>query len=412
MRPASLVRCSTSLATFCAALILAPFAAAQTSPIQGTNPETAPAAPAAAAYVPTSLVAEPGLPRTPDGHPDLQNVVWHSNYFGMIEAVPMMLPPELVLSEEKAKATFDKMIAMFFGTPAAKAALETDPEASELLTKADGFPVVRGQRRSRFVVLPADGKIPYTAEARREAAGAMNRTRKSDNPEERGSSERCVAMGGQAPIAMTNPFAPRQFIQTPGHMVINIEWGDEARIIPFAASHGPAALRPWMGDAIARWDGDTLVIETTGFSAKDRIRGAMPTSLILNPDSKVIERYTRVSKDELLYQFTIEDPKLYTAPWLAEYSLFRVGYRMYPSSCHEGNYSLSNILSGQRVADVQRVEAFRPSDADGDGKLSKAEYAVLLKTLGFASQLETLFPQRDLNKDGFVSADEYRNPLP
>jgi hypothetical protein len=142
------------------------------------------------------------------------------------------------------------------------------------------------------------------------------------------------------------------------------------------------------------------------------VRGALPTSVLLGPDSKVIERYTRVSKDELLYQFTVEDPKIYTAPWLAEYSVFRAPYRMYPSSCHEENYSLPNILSGQRVADIRRVEAFKPSDADGDGKLSKAEYAVLLKTLGFANQLETLFPQRDVNKDGFVTAEEYRGELP
>jgi hypothetical protein len=393
-----------------AALMASPFAAAQTSPIQGTNPETAPAVPAAAAYVPTSLVVEPGVPRAPDGHPDLQDVVWFGNYFSMIEAVPMMLPPELVLTEEKAKATFDKMMAMFMASM--KTALETDPEAAAILTSTSGLPVVRGERRTRLVVLPADGKIPFTAEARKEAAGAMSRALKADNPEERGSSERCVRMGGQAPMAMMNPFQAVRIVQTPGHVVINTEWGDEARIIPFAKVHGPTVLQPWMSDGIARWEGDTLVIETTGFGARDRTRGALPTSLLLSPDSKVIERYTRVSKDELLYQFTIEDPKIYTAPWLAEYSLFSAKFRMFPSSCHEANYSLANILSGQRVADIRRVEAFKPSDANGDGKLDKDEYKVLLTTLGFANQLETLFGQRDVNKDGFVTAEEYRNPLP
>ena len=145
---------------------------------------------------------------------------------------------------------------------------------------------------------------------------------------------------------------------------------------------------------------------------KDRIRGAMPVNLLVTPDSKVIERYTRVSQDELLYQFTIEDPKLYTAPWLAEYSLFRAPFRMYPSSCHEANYGLANILSGQRVADRKRDEAFTPSDTNGDGKLDKAEYKVLVTTLGFASQLETLFRQRDADKDGFVTAQEYTVALP
>jgi hypothetical protein len=366
--------------------------------------------PVAPVYTPTSLIAEPGVPRTPDDHPDFQDVVWYGSYFSMIEAVPMMLPPELVLSEEKAKATFDKMMAMFAASM--KAALETDPEAADLLASTKGFPIVRGERRTRLVVLPADGKIPFTAEARKEAAGAMNRTLKSDNPEERGNSERCVAMGGQAPMAMMNPFQAIRIVQTPNHVVINTEWGDEARIVPFANVHGSPALQPWMNDGIARWEGDTLVIETTGFTSKDRTRGALPTSLLLTPDSKVIERYTRVSKDELLYQFTIEDPKIYTAPWLAEYSLFPASFRMYPSGCHEENYSLPNILSGQRVADVRRLGAFKPSDANGDGKLDKAEYKVLLTTLGAVNQLETLFPQRDTNKDGFVTAEEYNRVLP
>ncbi|HEV7689493.1 MAG TPA: EF-hand domain-containing protein [Hyphomonadaceae bacterium] len=401
-----------SVAGACSIMLAALPASAQT-PQPAAPAAIAVAAPKAApVYVPTSLAAEPGLPRTPDGHPDFQNVVWHSKAFGMIEAVPMMLPPELVLSEEKAKAAFDKMMAMFFGNPAMKAALEADPEVSAILADTNGFPAVRGERRTRLIVLPADGKIPFTAAARNEAAGAMTRTLKSNNPEERGRAERCAAMGAQPPMAMINPFQPRQFFQTPGHVVIHAEWGDEARIIPFAASHGPTELRSWMGDAIGRWEGDTLVIETTGFTAKDRVRGALPTSLILTPDSKVIERYTRLSKDELLYQFTIEDPKIYTAPWLAEYSLFRMPYRMYPSECHEGNYSLPNILSGQRVADVRRVEAFKPSDANGDGRLDKTEYKVLLTSLGFANQLETLFGQRDLNKDGFVTAAEYKDELP
>ncbi|HEV7689494.1 MAG TPA: hypothetical protein VGO52_01665 [Hyphomonadaceae bacterium] len=157
-------------------------------------------------------------------------------------------------------------------------------------------------------------------------------------------------------MAMMSPMHPRQFVQTRSHLVINSEYGDEARIIPFAAAHSAAVLRPSMGDGIARWEGDTLVIETTNFPARDKLRGAFPTPLPLSQDSKVIERYTLISADELIYQFTIEDPKLYTAPWLAEYSLFRAPFRMHPSGCHEGNYSMPNILRGQRVAD-RRVAA-------------------------------------------------------
>jgi hypothetical protein len=335
----------------CAALCAATYAAAIAA-ANATAQVAAPAVPAAV-YAPTSLAAEPGLPRTPDGHPDLTGVVWAATFFGMIEATPMT-PPELVLPEDEAKQAFDKMMAVFTSSPVIKKTIETDPEASALLASTDGFPIVRGQRRTRLVVLPSDGKIPYTPEARKEASGAMAATMtraKADNPEERSAGERCITLGGKPPIAMMDSLHPRQFIQAPGYVVINTEYGDEARIAPFAVAHGPAALHPAMGDSIARWEGDTLVVETTGF-AGDGFRGAFPTALILNPDAKVIERFTRLSKDELLYQFTVEDSKVYTAPWLAEYSLFRAPYRMYPSGCHEGNYSLLNILSGQRVADA------------------------------------------------------------
>ena len=341
------------LAAGACGLLLAAQSVAQTSPVQGTNQP--------AIYRPTSPnpghVFEP--PRTPEGRPDFQSVVWAANHFAMMEAVPMMLPPDLVLSEEKAKQAFDRMMAIFLNNPMIKAVIETDPEASALLTETEGLPIVRGERRTRLLVVPADGKLPYTPEARRHAAGEMTRmaATRSDNPEERTVGERCIALGGKPPMAMMSSLHPRQFIQTANHILIHSEYGDEVRIIPFSPAHGPAALRRPMGDSIARWDGDTLVIETTAFQEGDTLRGAFPLGLIVNPDAKVIERYTRVSEDELLYQFTIEDPKVYSAPWLAEYSLYRAPFRMFPGGCHEANYSLSNILRGQRVADARRADA-------------------------------------------------------
>ena len=336
----------------CGLLLAVQSSAAQTSPIQGTN-ETA-------AYRATSLEPDDpfALPRTPEGRPDFQGVVWAGNHFAMLEAMPMMLPRELALSEEKAKQAFDRMMAMFLNNPMIKTVLETDPEASALLTETEGLPIVRGERRTRLVVMPADGKLPYTPEARRHASGEMSRmaAMKSDNPEDRTLGERCVALGGKPPMAMISSLHPRRFVQTPEHIVLQSEYGDETRIIPFAAEHGPAALQRPFGDSIARWDGDTLVIETTNFPAGDTVRGAFPIGLIVNPDAKVIERYTRTSNDELLYQFTVEDPKAYSAPWLAEYSYFRAPFRMFPSGCHEANYSLPNILRGQRVADERAAK--------------------------------------------------------
>jgi EF hand len=205
---------------------------------------------------------------------------------------------------------------------------------------------------------------------------------------------------------MISPLHPRQMIQTRDHLIINTEYGDEIRIVRFARAHTTPLVPSRMGDGIARWDGDTLVIETVGFSANSLKRFTFPSSLLLSEQSKVIEHYTRISKDELLYQFTIEDPALYVTPWLAEYSLFRAGFRMFPSGCHEGNYSLPNILAGQRAIDIRRREAFKPNDVNGDGKLNLEEFTKLLKSTGATGSIDGAFKRRDTDKDGFITAKE------
>ena len=308
----------------CLVMLALPIAGAQTAPVQGTNVEAA-----------------ASLPRTPDGRPDFQGVVWTatSAFFAPFEAGPMM-PATLVLPEDEAQKAFGRIMAMFMSPAVMKTIEEIDPEVSEILKHIKGFPLVRGERHTRLLVLPADGKLPTTPEARRDMpAGLAIPTLKADNPEDRGASERCLGMPPPLPVLFDIPMA---FVQTPDHVVIHGEFAD-ARIIPFS--------RKAAGGSVARWEGDTLVIETTGFLARDRVRPLFGGALIVNPDAKVIERYTRASADELVYQFTVEDPKAYTAPWLAEYSLYRAPYRMYPTSCHEANYSLGNILRGQRVVD-------------------------------------------------------------
>jgi hypothetical protein len=338
--------------SLCAAQILASGAIAQTSPEQGTNTPasgTTAALPAApAVYVPTSLYPEDpySVPRTPDGYPDLQGVVWHANFFAFLQNPAI---PSLTLSEDRAKVAFERTMASFSNMPG----LELDPEAADLIKAIDGFPLVRGERRTRLLVLPANGRMPFTEEARKELATPLPQTQKLDNPEERDLMERCIIAVGEAPPSATLAPIPnaRQFIQTRDHIVIHTEYFDEARIIPFALTRHQNAPNPRLGNSIARWEDDTLVIETTGLPEHQR-RRALP-AFIINPDAKVTERYTRVGVNELLYQWTVEDPKVYSAPWLAEYSFYRAPFRMFPSGCHEGNYSLPNILRGQRVADAK-----------------------------------------------------------
>jgi hypothetical protein len=310
-----------------------------------TPPAQAPA-PAPASYIPTSLVPEPGLPRTPDGRPDLQGAVWAVNFFPVFEATPMSAA--LSVPEPEAKKIVDTMVAGF--VKSVGPALELDPEGEDLLTGTEGLPIVRGERRTRLVVMPADGKVPMKPEVRKEVSSSNPMAiGPLDNPEQRPIGERCLALNARPPMAMPFAYVRFRVIQTPAHVVIHSEDGDEARIVPFAAEH-PAAVTPnWLGDAIARWEGDTLVVETIRSAKQGRVRGF--NNFVVDPGSKVVERFTRVSADELVYQFTVEDPNLYTAPWLAEYSFFSASTGMFPGNCHAGNYSLPNIMRARVVAD-------------------------------------------------------------
>jgi hypothetical protein len=287
-------------------------------------------------------------PRNALGQPDLQGV-WNTHFFLPMEARPDM--PSLTLPEAEAKAYIRKL-----NEEAGKLAIfAQDPEVAEIRGDAarSAPAIVRGQYRTRQVVQPADGMLPLTRGMR----GQMRfvelalRTQaeppfSKDDPEVRPNWERCVVGWGQPPIAGTGDINPRQIVQTRDAVVILTEYGPDLRIIPYTDKHGPLMQASALGDAIARWEGETLVIETIGMPAKDALR-PFPT-LFVPASAKVIERYTRVSKTELLYQYTVVDPGVYTAPWLAEFSLYRTAQPILEFACHEGNYSLPNILAGAR----------------------------------------------------------------
>lgn len=299
---------------------------------------------AAPAYTPTSLVPDASLPRTPDGRPDFQGVVWATNYFPVFDTNPMS--PDLVVSEQEAKRIVDTMFSGMTGF----IEKSIDPEAAHLMGDTDGLPVVRGERRTRLIVLPADGKLPMTPEAQALADKPQSMVGERDDYEQRPLSERCLALSGAPPMYAVIAYNRLEIVQTPGAVVIHNENGDETRIIPFTATHPPSDPRSWSGDSIARWEGDTLVIETIRNNPHQIVRGLM-SNFVVNPDATVIERFTRVSATELLYQFTVEDPKAYTAPWLGEFSFHASNTGMYPSPCHEHNISLPNILMGARMTE-------------------------------------------------------------
>lgn len=264
---------------------------------------------------------------------------WRVNFI-----LPMEAPAgvtQLVVSEAEAR----RVAAVAGQALSDEFAKALDPETPMLVTQSDGLAIVRGERRTRAVVLPVDGKLPYTDAARKELSSPPP-PESFDNPEQRPNAERCLVGQGQPPLSSFALDSHIKIVSTPDYVVIHVEYGSDVRIIPLTKVHAPKVTWSRLGDSIARWEGKTLVIETIGQPDADRVHIA-PT-LLVPGDAKVIERLTPISDRELLYQFTVIDPKVYAAPWLGEFSWFRTDLQMYEHACHEGNYSLPNILAGAR----------------------------------------------------------------
>jgi hypothetical protein len=321
------------------------------------------AAAAALALVPAAGQT-PAVPRTPDGRPDLQGT-WSN-----ATITPVERPSEfasLVISEaDKArleKAVTDRIERLSQPSDPNR---EAPPVGGDGSTGAAGMvggynnfwidagtrvAVVNGEPRSSLIVDPPDGKVPaLTPEARQRAAERIAARRKIggeyDHPELRPLAERCLLSfsSSSGPPMLPNYFYNNnyQIVQTPDHVMILVEMVHDVRIIRLnATTHLPKHIRPWMGDSIGRWEGDTLVVETTNFHPMQTFRGA-------SDNLKVIERFTRVDADTLLYKFTIDDPTTFTRPWSGEVPFEAFDEPIYEYACHEGNYALSNILSGAR----------------------------------------------------------------
>ena len=233
------------------------------------------------------------------------------------------------------------------------------------------FTVVNGEIRSSIIVDPPDGRIPpLTPEAAQRAAAARARPTSDaqenndpglekapgayDDPERRPLGERCLLGFGSTsgPPALPDYFYNNlhQIVQTPDAVMILTEMVHDARIVRMNARHLPKNIRLWMGDSVGHWEGDTLVVDTTNFTAKTRFRGSTESL-------HVIERFSRVDDRTLLYRFTVEDPATWTKPWTGEYSWPATDGHIYEYACHEANYALTDILKGARLRDREEAAA-------------------------------------------------------
>lgn len=211
---------------------------------------------------------------------------------------------------------------------------------------------VKGELRSSWIVDPPDGRIPFSASGKTRAAALSKDRGTFVGPETRPLGERCLTIGNRVGPPMINGLYNNnyQFVETPDAVLIYVEMVPTARVVRLNSQHAPASVRPMFGDTIGWWEGDTLVAETTNFHP---LHAANAAPANLSADAKVVERFTRVSDSQILYEFTVEDPQFYTQPWKGEMSLNAVGERMFEYACHEGNYSMEGVLMGARIQERQ-----------------------------------------------------------
>ena len=341
----------------------------------------------------TKAAAKSAIHRLPDGHPDLQGT------YDLATMTPMeRLPGDpAVLSKEQAekiqRAELARRTADGGKLDPNRGTLPVGGDKSggksffEILEKLGGgavggydrlwlnqgtaYTMVDGQIRTSIVIDPPDGRVPpFNAAAKKRRANAfglptsdtgesqdvtaVTRRGEFDNPEQRPLSERCLLGFGSTsgPPALPDYFYNdlHQIVQTPDSVLILTEMVHDARIVRMNGQHLSKNIRRWMGDSVGHWEGDTLVIDTTNFTAKTRFRGS-------TENLHVVERLTRMNDKTLLYRFTVDDPDTWDRPWTGEMTWPATNQPILEYACHEGNYALGDVMRGARKQEADEAAA-------------------------------------------------------
>ena len=302
----------------------------------------------------TGAAAKPYVPpKTADGQPDLQGFWTNSTYIQLERpngVTKEFYTPEEALANEKRAAE--------------REAAQTEPgTVADVHYDFSQFGLDRSQStfarslRTSLIVDPPDGKIPaLTAEGQKRAAERAA-ARKAmggqyDAVENMPVGSRCIIMAGAGPPMMNAGYnANYQIVQAPGVVMILTEMIHDVRIIPLDGRPAPPqGVRQWTGVSRGRWEGNTLVVETTNFNSKNPFRGA-------SEGMKVTERFTREAPDRILYRFTVEDSATWAKPWTAEMPMAKTNGPIFEFACHETNYGIANILAGARADEKRAAEA-------------------------------------------------------
>ena len=288
-------------------------------------------------------------PRTADGHPDLQG-------FWTNATLTPLQRPQGVTTEFVSKEEFEKRVAQ---------RVARDEEQTEPGTVADvhydftQFALDKSQSkiaqnyRTSQIVDPPDGRIPPQNAIGQKRNAALQAARKAqggqyDRVQNMSNGTRCIIMGGAGPPLMDAGYnANYHIVQAKDTVMILTEMIHDARIIPLDNRPAPpSGYSGWMGSSRGRWEGDTLVVETTNFNGRNPFQGS-------SPSMKVTERFTRVGPDQITYRFTVEDPQTWDRPWSAEQVMERIEGPIFEVACHEGNYGVANTLAGARLAEKE-----------------------------------------------------------
>ncbi len=333
------------------------------------------------------------VPRTVDGLPDL------SGTYDVATITPLQRPTEygenLILTPELARQA-EALVA----AGKAERNQASDPNRGAPPVGGDGSPgaagnvggynafwidngenaiQVEGQYRTSIITRPVNGRRPeLTSDGKERSIARRARFRPNrgtawwleldgvgpyDGPEVRSLSDRCLlgfgSTGGppMLPVLYNNL---KRIVQTPDHVMILVEMVHDARVIRLNSEHVDPSVRRWLGDSVGWWEGDTLVVDTTNFT--DR-----PALSLATRDLHVVERFTRIDDNTLLYGFEVDDPNTWVAPWSGEYPWPISSNRVYEYACHEANYAMEGILKGARILEVEAEAVRRSGSASGGG---------------------------------------------
>ena len=320
------------------------------------------------------------IPRTADGRPDL------SGTYDIATLTPMTRPANLgerlSLTDAEAQAIAQKAAAVTAATskasdPNRKAPPEGGDGSEGAAGNVGGYNTVwvdigsgafkiDGKWRTSIITDPPNGRMPeLTPAAKKRGAERAKYARPNrgdafwitdgispgpyDDPEMRPTAERCLlsfGSGGGPPMLPVMYNNLKQIVQTKDSVVILNEMVHDARVIRINGVHEPPEIRRWLGDSIGHWEGDTLVVDTTNFNDTPALGNATRTL-------HVIERFKRLDDKSLSYQFTVEDPAIWTKPWSGEILWPATDQRIFEYACHEGNYSFTGILRGARLLEAE-----------------------------------------------------------